>query len=695
MIGGGGIFRQRIVAYIVAVFTMVFAIGLVGQTPKKAPQSAKETYTRPAPKRPIRPVIPQANRFQSDKVFLEKADSLTKPVSFNEADEHQIVKGSVEFRQGGMFMFCDSAYYFARRNSLDAFGHVRMEQGDTLFVYADKLFYDGDIRFARLRCGNSEPQVRLKNRNVVLTTDSLDYDVAANIGWYENGGKIDDGENTLTSIYGDYCPSTKEATFYHNVVLVNRKDKISMYTDTLLYNTATHVARIVSPTKIYSPSDTIITSSGWYNTATDEAHLDSRSTIFHTDTLGRVTTLEGDSIIYDGHTRISRAYMFRNPHKLPRPMVITDTARKAVLIGGYGEYNDSTRLAFATEYPLMIEYSRGDSLFLRADTILSYIELRPEKDMPGGAEDSSDKTLQEQGQTQLNEGSNDLKNSETEGNETSSEQSPSDALAPKENDKSPLKEYHVAKAYKRARFFRSNLQGVADSLTYVEYDSMLYMNVKPAVWSGNRQVYGNIIEVHFKDSTVDKAVLPDYGMLGEHVEEEFYNQLTGKKMVAYFENDDLKRMEVSGNVETIFLPQENDSSFNKLVYAQSAFLTVELDSGQLRKLKMWPDVSGTVTPIFKVKPDQVLLKGFSWYESVRPKREWYGNRWQWADDLGEIPDELEVYFSLGNGPALGRQRLVRTADSTGASQSPKTEEAATSEAEKSKESSSAEEVVDP
>lgn len=97
----------------------------------------KESFTRPAPTQPIKPTIPDANRYQEDKVFLENADSLFRPPLDNE--EKQIVKGTVVFRQGGMWMYCDSAYYFPERNSLDAFGHVEMRQGDTLFVYADKL----------------------------------------------------------------------------------------------------------------------------------------------------------------------------------------------------------------------------------------------------------------------------------------------------------------------------------------------------------------------------------------------------------------------------------------------------------------------------------------------------------------------------------------------------------------------------
>ena len=190
-----------------------------------------------------------------------------------------------------------------------------MEQGDTLFVYADKLYYEGNERMARLKNGPSYQKVKLINRDVTLTTDSLDYSLAMELGWYNRWGTIDDKVNTLTSLYGEYSPGTKNADFYTDVVLVNNEDGYTMLTDTLHYNTDTHIARIESKTEIQGANDTIITHRGVYNTNIGNAELLTRSMIIHRDSNNNITTLEGDSILYDKHTRISRAYMFRDPAK--------------------------------------------------------------------------------------------------------------------------------------------------------------------------------------------------------------------------------------------------------------------------------------------------------------------------------------------------------------------------------------------
>lgn len=718
---------------------------------QKKKKETQESFTRPKPTKPIKPTIPSVNRYQDDKVFLENADSLFRPGL--DTAEMQIVKGSVVFRQGGMWMYCDSAYYFPNRNSLDAFGNVEMRQGDTLFVYADKLFYNGALRHAVLTHGPSRSNVTLKDPKVTLTTDSLDYDMNEELGWYTTGGRLEDDLNVLTSIYGRYSPATKIAVFEDDVVLVNTKDDFKMYTNELEYNTDTHIAVINSETRIEGANDTILTTAGRYNTQTDNAVLTARSTILHRDSSMNVVTLEGDSIIYDKATRISRAFMFRDEFKNPQPMVLTDTANKMTLIGGYGEYDDSLRQAFSTEYPLLIEYSQADTLFLRADTILT--EIRVEYVWPDSlAHEWSAETRERlKGYTSLADMGKDIhitletvpagyrepgkggqpigfevntdsevkrlrprapripakspkeqipppeplepdepKEEEVENKEIEVEEEETEDKAPvlqktdiqKENidtlpkvdidtlskvnidtllkadvDTTPKprldklgrdstfmipKDFHVAKAIGRARFFRQDLQGVADTIIYQEYDSMLYLIRKPIVWNEEKQIYGERIDVHFNDSTVDKAIVPKNGFMAESIGEDFYNQLAGKQMIAYFENSELTRLEVEGNVETIFLPQENDSTYNKLVNVESSYMTMDMKDRVLDKLKFWPETTGTMTPLFLVKKTQMYLNGFRWYDALRPRREWYGDRWKWIDDLGEVPELLDEYF---------------------------------------------------
>ena len=105
-----------------------------------------------------------------------------------------ILVGNVSFRRDSMYMYCDSAYFFSKKNSVQAFGNVKMEQGDTLSLHGDYMDYNGDENLARVR-----NNVRLIDKSSMLETDSLNFDRNINLGYYFNGGALYDGESTLVN----------------------------------------------------------------------------------------------------------------------------------------------------------------------------------------------------------------------------------------------------------------------------------------------------------------------------------------------------------------------------------------------------------------------------------------------------------------------------------------------------------------
>ena len=115
--------------------------------------------------------------------------------------------GNVVFKHKGVFMYCDSAYQYPLDNSLDAFGRVHLEQGDSLDLYCDSLHYQGQSQIF-----NCRKNVVLDNKDIHLTTDYLIYDRAKDFGYYLNGGKIINrkDQSTLTSQHGYYYTMTDD-----------------------------------------------------------------------------------------------------------------------------------------------------------------------------------------------------------------------------------------------------------------------------------------------------------------------------------------------------------------------------------------------------------------------------------------------------------------------------------------------------
>ncbi|MDR1937378.1 MAG: hypothetical protein LBQ73_02625, partial [Tannerellaceae bacterium] len=280
------------------------------------------------------------------KVYLEHVSSLSFDKELH--PDYRLLVGDVIFRHDSSYMYCDSAYFYEETNSLEAFSNVRMEQGDTLFIYGDWLHYDGNTQLARLR-----HNVRMENNQVRLFTDSLNYNRLLNTGYYFEGGKIIDVDNILTSYYGQYSIDTKLAVFNDSVILVN--PQFTLYSDTLHYHTDTKTATILGPSVIVSDSGTIYSSRGWYNTETNVSLLLDRSQVLSGDRI-----LIGDSIAYDKESGFTE--VFGN-------MCLQDTSQMIILEGQYGYYNELTKFAFATDSARFMEYSQGDTLYLHADTL--------------------------------------------------------------------------------------------------------------------------------------------------------------------------------------------------------------------------------------------------------------------------------------------------------------------------------------
>lgn len=285
-----------------------------------------------------------------ERIYLIHADNL-RHNQFAHPDA-QMASGNVEFLHNGMRMYCDSAVYYQTTNSFEAFGHVKMLQGDTLSLVGEYLFYDGEVQMAQIR-----RNVVMKHRKSVLTTDSLNYDRLYDVGYFFDGGKLVDGSNELTSDWGEYYLSQKKSTFNYNVRLVNPKFELT--SDTLHYDLATKWADVRGPSNVVSGESRIYTENGLYNTNTQRARLYDRPQLFNK---GR--RMSGDSLHYDKANGV--ATFFRN-------IYYEDTQSKNILTGNYCRYNEQTGEALATDSALAKDYSNGqDTLFVHADSLRLY-----------------------------------------------------------------------------------------------------------------------------------------------------------------------------------------------------------------------------------------------------------------------------------------------------------------------------------
>ena len=285
-----------------------------------------------------------------EKVYLVHSDELLYDM-YGHAPGAQIVRGKVHFSHAGANLWCDSAYFYQEANSVEAFGHVRFKQGDTLSLTCDYADYMGSEQMMHAR-----RNVVLKHRKQTLYTDSLDFDRLYDNAYFFEGGKLIDGKDQLVSDWGEYNTATRKAAFFYNVQMRSGENIIN--TDSLHYDTKTRIAHVTGPSTIKSKGTTINTTDAYTNSITNKSQLFGRSTI-----VDGKKTITGDSLYHNNDTKENEG--FGN-------VIYVDTENNNELHCDHLFYNEDSGYGFATKRALMLDYSQKDTLYMHADSIKLY-----------------------------------------------------------------------------------------------------------------------------------------------------------------------------------------------------------------------------------------------------------------------------------------------------------------------------------
>ncbi|MCX6220662.1 MAG: hypothetical protein NTZ69_06710 [Bacteroidia bacterium] len=556
--------------------------------------------------------------------------------------------GNVKLSHNNAILFCDSAYNYEDSNKVDAFGHVHIIQGDTLNLYGDKIKYEGNSRIAQVN-GN----VKLVNKSIVMTTDELTFDMRTNIANYHTWGKIVDTANVLVSKIGRYY-SNEDLFFFKDSVKVTNKDFV-LTADTLKYNSKIERVFIVGPTHIVGTTKqgTLYSEKGWYDTRTNIAELYKASKI-----IGKEQTLQGDTMYYSRDAGTGRARS---------RVLLSDTTNHVAITGRKGTYNEKTKIAFVTDSAIFMQFSKKDTLFLHADTLksipdlskkaiikkLAREELVPKKSgmtkpvqsaaladknkeviaLVSAVKDSLvpkadslkatalqvikklptivDSLSAVADTAKISSGKEALPKIKTALNDSVS--AASDTLKAKDK-----KDQKIFMAYHRVRFYKKDLQGICDSLSYQMKDSVMRLYMDPVLWSDVHQLSAEKIEYRPHTPGPDIARLDNNGFIISREDSIKFNQISGKILIGYIVKNELKTIEVNGNAITLYYLKNKDH-YSGMSKMESSKINVYLLKSKIDSIAFFPKPDGKLTPMKDLTSDEMVLKGFAWRESEQPK----------------------------------------------------------------------------
>ncbi|HBH22820.1 MAG TPA: Organic solvent tolerance protein OstA [Cytophagales bacterium] len=294
---------------------------------------------------------------QDGEKLQYEADQLS--AGSKNGQSYQLLKYNVKFTNKQTIIHCDSAYYFRRINTLEAFGRVRiLDLEDSVTITARKLIYNGNSRFANLR-----QNVHYVDDTINLYTDFLDYDMFNRSAKYYNGGKINDGVNTLTSERCDYDTETRVVYFEENVVLNN--PKYVLETENLEYNLNTRIALITSPNTITTNDGTVLHADlgSEFNTVRKTYEF----LVSQVETPNYI--LKGDKLQFDDLKQI---------YKATGNVEMIAKEENVKLLGDFATYWKKRGETKIWGKALMKRAVKLDTLFLSADTLVSLEDSLPE-----------------------------------------------------------------------------------------------------------------------------------------------------------------------------------------------------------------------------------------------------------------------------------------------------------------------------
>jgi lipopolysaccharide export system protein LptA len=456
----------------------------------------------------------------------------------------------------------------------------------------------------RLLIGN----VKLRHDNTIMHCDSAYFHDYKDSTFIEAFNHIHIIQNDSIHLYGDKLTynSTEGIARVRENVKIEKQD-ITVLTEYLDYDRVRNFGYYFNGGEVLSGQNTLISELGYYYPDLSEIHFkdsvvveNPRYTIF-SDTLKYHTVTEVTSIlgptfihsdnnliysergIYD--TKNDKARLFKGLNQsyvqgkenlLKGDTIyydrqqglgeafnhfeLHDTTNNIIIAGDYGYYNELTQYALATKRAQLLQIYQQDTLYLHADTL---------KAIPLVDEDS-----------------------------------------------------RLVKAYYNVKFFRSDMQGRCDSMVYDFRDSTNTFYNNPVIWAQQNQMSAQTIKLFSKNNALYKAELINSAfIIAPEMDSLHFNQIKGRNMTGHIRNNELYRIDVDGNGQTIYYPKDNDIVIG-VNRAESSSLSIFLSNRQITGIKLRTEPNGNLNPPYVLPDTDVKLQGFIWLESIRPKSRW-------------------------------------------------------------------------
>lgn len=566
-------------------------------------------------------------------IKISHADSILGINS--EKINYQRIIGAVVIEHDGFIMTCDSAHLYRENNFVEAFSNVNIAKANGVNAHGDYIKYTGNNNTAYMKGA-----VTIIDGPNTLNTEELTYNIRTKIGKYYKYGNIQTEETTISSEEGTYNGYSQQTYFRKNVIVTNPKYNIE--SKELTYNIKTKVTKILDQSTIITDNSTIYCKNGTYDSKTGNAVFPTRTTVetdeqiivgnklTYNDQSGNATAtgdvivkdikndtkLFADKVDYNKKTGNGKAtnnvviekeggknilfgqeaiYNKQNGYvKTSGHVVIIDTEQKSILRAGIVEFNENSAFMLATVSPKLITLAENDSLYMRADTMMS-MRIRDEKKL------AKININQKKGEKPI------MVYNLLYADSTFKS-------LPNEDDKKiTIANIHV-------KLYSDSMQAVCDSLVYNQNDSTFKLYKKPILWSKNQQSDADTVIAHIANKKLKEVNLINNAFLLSLTGfETYYDQVSGTFIDAYFDSNQVKTVHVNQNAESIYYGKDEKEEYLGSNKSESSEMTVYFKDKKVERIVCIENPKQVFTPIDKETDATKFLSAYRLLTDKKPK----------------------------------------------------------------------------
>ncbi|MDB4334885.1 organic solvent tolerance protein OstA [bacterium] len=409
----------------------------------------------------------------------------------------------------------------------------------------------------------------IHNDSIHIYGKTLDYNSRTGIAKLRNKVRMVNGNVVLTTDYLDF-DRVNNVGYYFNTGKIVSQDNI-LTSDFGYYYPTLNKAVFQNDVEVDNPEYDMFSDTLRYNTFSEIVSI-----------LGPTFIVSPDNIIYseDGYynTKLDEALLKRNSYiqgeqilkgdtifynrnngigEVFSSMELHDTTNHTIITGDYGIYNEITGRALVTDSSLLMQIHAGDTLFMHADTLRS---------------------------------------------------EPIDTT-----------DFRLILAYNKVQFFRVDMQGRCDSMVFNSQDSTNTFYNEPIIWSKGNQMTADEIVMYLENGVFKRVELNTRAFIVSQVDTASYNQIKGRHMIGYISNNELSKIDVDGDGETIYYMVEN-GEVTGVDKATCSKLSVYLRQRAIYRISRLDIIEGKMNSHLLIPKEETLLKGFYWLEEFRPKK---------------------------------------------------------------------------